>query len=53
MFNLLFYFHIILYWEEATILPLKSKLSVKFQCFDAIDGIMEMLKYSSITKNFN
>ena len=30
----------------ATILPLKSKLSGKFQRFNAIDGSIEMLKNS-------
>ena len=37
----------------ATILPLKSKLSGKFQRFNAIDGNMEMLKNSLISKNFH
>ena len=30
----------------ARILPLKSKLPGKFQCFHAIDGSVEMLKNS-------
>ena len=37
----------------ATILPLKSKLSEKFQRFNVIDGNIEMLKNSWISKNFN
>ena len=37
----------------ATILPLKSKFSGKFQCFSAIDGSIEMLKNSWISKNLN
>ena len=56
MFNLLFYCHIILFWEKSvfvrnlsTILPLKSKLCGKFQCFNAIDGSIEMLKNSWIS----
>ena len=35
-----------------TILPLKSKLSGKFQRFNAIDGSIEMLKNNSISKKF-
>ena len=34
----------------AIILPLKFKLSGKFQCFNAIDGTIEMLKNSWISK---
>ena len=39
---------VLLYTERkyATILPLKSKLSGKFQRFNAIDGSVEMLKNS-------
>ena len=37
----------------ATILPLKSKLFKKCQSFDTIDGSIEMLKYTWISKNFN
>ena len=37
----------------ATILSLKSKLSGKFQCFNAIEGSIKMLKNSWISKNFN
>ena len=36
----------------ATMLPLKSKLSWKFQRFNAIDGSIEMLQNSWISKNF-
>ena len=60
MFNLLFYCHIILYWEKvnslrnlARILPLKSKLSGKFQRFNAIDGSIKLLKNSWNHKNFH
>ena len=35
------------------IIPLESKLSEKFHCFNAIDGSIEMLKNCSISKNFN
>ena len=34
----------------ATILPLKSKLPGKFQRFNAIDGSIEILKNSQISK---
>ena len=37
----------------ATILPLKSKLPGKFQYFNTIDGSIETLKNSSISKNVN
>ena len=37
----------------ATILPLKFKLSGKFQRFNTVDGSTEMLKNSWISKNFN
>ena len=37
----------------ATILPLKSKSSEKFQRFNAIGGSIEMLKNSWILKNFS
>ena len=55
MVNLLFYYHILWLLKRnlAIILPLKSKLSGKFQRFNAIDGNIEMLKYSWISKNFN
>ena len=56
--NLLFYCHIFIYWEQvtsqenlATILPLKSKLSLKFQRLSANDGSIKMLKNSWISKN--
>ena len=39
--------------NSATILPLKSKLSLKFQRFNTIDGNIEMLKNSWTSKNFN
>ena len=56
MFNLLFYCHIISYWEKVPpyekskvqFIPLKSKLSGKFQCFNAIDASIEMLKNSCV-----
>ena len=58
---LICYFAILFYIERkgllmgnlARILPLKSKLPGKFQCFNAIDGSVEMLKNSWICKNFN
>ena len=37
----------------ATILPVKSKLSGKFQRFNTIDGRIGMLQNSLISKNFN
>ena len=37
----------------VTVLILKSKLSGKSQRFNAIDGTMEILIYSWISKNFN
>ena len=37
----------------VTIVPLKFKLSGKFQQFNAIDGSMKILKYSWISKYFN
>ena len=55
MTKLMLYCHIFTYWEKkdflreentSIILPLKSKLSGKFQHFDAIDGSIEMLKNS-------
>ena len=58
----LIYFIVILFYIErkwlllrnlARILPLKSKLSGKFQCFNAIIGSIKMLKNSSTYKNFN
>ena len=57
---LICYFIVILFYIEkrwllmrnlATILPLKSKLSEKFQLFNAIDGRIEMLKNSWNSKN--
>ena len=60
MFSLLFYCRFIFIERKwllmrnlATISPLTSKLSGKFQCFNAIDGSIEMLKNSWISKNFN
>ena len=59
---LICYFIVILFYIErkwlllrnlARILPLKSKLSGKFQCFNAIDGGIKILKKSWIYKNFN
>ena len=49
VFNLLFYCHIIkrnwlLMKNLAIILPPKSKLSRKFQCFNTIAGSIEILK---------
>ena len=56
--NLLFYCHIFIYWEQvtsqenlATSLPLKCKLSLKFQRLSANDGSIKMLKNSWISKN--
>ena len=48
-------FIVILYTERnlATILPLNSKLSGKFQPFNAINGCNEMLKNSWISEDFN
>ena len=50
--------YFIVYWEKvssnenlATILSLKSKLSGKFNCFNAIDVSIKMLKNSWISKN--
>ena len=47
-------FHIerkwLLIWNSTIILPLKSKLSAKFQRFNAIDGSIKMLKISWIWK---
>ena len=37
----------------ATILPLKSKLYGKFQCFNAIDGNIEMLQNSYEAQTVN
>ena len=60
MFNLLFF--VILFYIErkwllmrilVTILPLKSKVSGKFQRFNAIDRSTKMLKNSWIFKNIN
>ena len=57
---LICYFIVILFYIEkrwllmrnlATILPLKSKQSGKFQLFNAIDGRIEMLKNSWNSKN--
>ena len=57
MFNLLFYCHIILNWEKVTsyknlgtILSLKSKLSGKFQGFNAIDGKLRCWKIVTRSK---
>ena len=59
---LICYFIVILFYIErkwlllrnlARILPLKSKLSGKFQCFNAVNGSIKILKNSSIYKNFN
>ena len=54
-----FFCHIVLYWEKVTSyekfscsLPFKSKLSAKFQLFNAIDRSMEMLKNSWIFQKF-
>ena len=55
MFNLLFYIERkwLLTRKLVTILPLKSKLSRKFQRFNAIDRSIKMLKNSWIFKNIN
>ena len=62
LFEWPYYFIVILFyiWRKwllvtnlAKILHLKSKLSGKFQCFNAIDGSIEMLKNDWITKHFN
>ena len=37
----------------AKILPFRAKLSGKYRRFNVIDGSIEMLKNSSISKNFN
>ena len=53
MFNLLFCCHIVLHWEEVTFYEKfnhKSKLSGKFQRFNAIDGRIEMLKMVEFSK---
>ena len=57
MFNLLFYCHIILNWEKVTsyknwgtLLSLKSKLSGKFQGFNAIDGKLRCWKIVTRSK---
>ena len=59
---LICYFFVILFYIErkwlftrklVTILPLKSKLSRKFQRFNAIDRSIKMLKNSWIFKNIN
>ena len=52
---ILFYFERkrLLMTNLAIILPWKSKLSGKFQRFNAIDESIEMLKSSWISKNFN
>ena len=56
------YFIVVLFYIErkwllmrnlATSSPLTSKLSGKFQCFNAMDGSIEMLKNRWISKNFN
>ena len=47
MFNLLFYCHITLYWEKVTSYEKfnrNSKLCGTFQCINAIDGTIKMLK---------
>ena len=58
---LICYFIVILFYIEikwllmghlARILPSKSKMSEKFHCFNAIYGIIKMLKNSWIYKNF-
>ena len=55
MFNLLFYIERkwLLTRKLVTILPLKFKLSRKFQRFNAIDRSIKMLKNSWIFKNIN
>ena len=60
MVNLVFYSHIKLNWEKVTshenlaaILPLKSRLSGKFQRFISIGGSIEMLEISWMSKNIN
>ena len=56
VFNLLFYCHIVLYWEKVTShdkFNNKSKLYEKYQRFNAIDGSVDMLKNSRISKNIN
>ena len=40
-------------WNFATVLPLKPKLSGKFQRFSAIDISIKMLKYSWLSRSFN
>ena len=59
---LICYFFVILFYIErkwfplrnvVTILPLKSKLSGKFQRFNAIDRSIKILKNSWIFKNIN
>ena len=57
MVNMLFYCHILHIekkWlfkrNSAIVLPLKFNLSGKFQCFNAIDGSITMLKNSWISK---
>ena len=53
LFNLLFYYHIILYWETVTSYEKFShNLTLNIQIFWKIWNI-EMLKNSWISKNFN
>ena len=60
MVNLLFYWHIILYWEKLASyekfshsLFWKPKLSGRFQRFSTIDGSIKMLKYIWISVKAN
>ena len=60
MINLLFYCHIILYWEKVTSYDKFSHSVITFeiqigkiQHFSAIKGSIEMLKNKWISKNFN
>ena len=57
MINLLFYCHITLYREKVTsykkfnqVLPLKPKLSGKFQLFNVIDGSIKILYIAEFPK---
>ena len=56
MFNLLFYCHIILYWEKVFFhkkFSHISKLSGKFQRFNTIDESIKIQKNIWISKNVN
>ena len=57
MFNLLFYCHIILYWEKVSFHKKFShnisKLSGKFQRFNTIDESIKIQKNIWISKNVN